>query len=212
MAESIFQTLKDLTTQGRRIVMASVHCPSSKTCHLFTHLVLLTSGGRVAYNGPCDQDQALEYFAGLKYAYPKNYNPGDFYLSLISAAPGVDPEEERLRMDQLSAAFQASEMRLREPLPTDNKCVSGRELVWAWVSGCRMHACTKACFGCELADADANMHIPAQIQAQELPAGQGLPRQLLDALPHQPLALLPPLHAVRGRSRVAPSCYLGAAP
>ncbi len=39
--------------------MASVHCPSSKTYHLFTHLLLLTCDGRMAYSGPAQE--ALDY-------------------------------------------------------------------------------------------------------------------------------------------------------
>ena len=41
MSESVFQTLKDLSRS--RIVLATVHCPSSKTYHLFSRLLLLTA-------------------------------------------------------------------------------------------------------------------------------------------------------------------------
>lgn len=64
MSESIFASLKDLADNGR-IVMASVHCPSSEACTLFTHLLLLTCDGRLAYHGPIRR--GLEYFAALKY-------------------------------------------------------------------------------------------------------------------------------------------------
>lgn len=62
MSESIFATMKDLTYQGR-VVVASVHCPSSETVHSFSHLILLTCDGRLAYHGP--GDKALAHFARL---------------------------------------------------------------------------------------------------------------------------------------------------
>jgi hypothetical protein len=43
MSESVFQTLKDLSLQQGKIVLATVHCPSSKTFHLFSRLLLLTA-------------------------------------------------------------------------------------------------------------------------------------------------------------------------
>ncbi len=124
MAESIFTTLHDLATQRGHLVMASAHCPSSTTFNLFTHLLLLTADGRLAYHGPCASDEALAFFTGpgLDFSLPtKHFNPADFYLSLVSAAPGADAGAEAARMDRLSAAFQASGMRVAAPLPADNR-------------------------------------------------------------------------------------------
>ncbi|TFJ88638.1 hypothetical protein NSK_000207 [Nannochloropsis salina CCMP1776] len=118
MSESIFQSLKDLAGGGR-IVMASVHCPSSEACQLFSHLMLLTYDGRVAYHGPTLQ--GIGHFSALKYFCPEHYNPADFYLKLISFTPGAEAEGEVRRMDLLNDAFQKSDMRLMKPLPTDNK-------------------------------------------------------------------------------------------
>lgn len=118
MSESIFQSLKDLA-DGGRIVLASVHCPSSEACQLFSHLMLLTYDGRVAYHGPTLQ--GIGYFSALKYFCPEHYNPADFYLKLISFTPGAEAEGEVQRMDLLNDAFQKSDMRLMKPLPTDNK-------------------------------------------------------------------------------------------
>lgn len=118
MSESIFESLKDLAGGGR-IVMASVHCPSSEACQLFSHLMLLTYDGRVAYHGPTLQ--GIGHFSALKYFCPEHYNPADFYLKLISFTPGAEAEGEVRRMDLLNDAFQKSDMRLMKPLPTDNK-------------------------------------------------------------------------------------------
>lgn len=63
MSESIFASLKDLA-DGGRIVMASIHCPSSEACLLFSHLMLLTCDGRLAYHGPIKR--GIAYFSSLK--------------------------------------------------------------------------------------------------------------------------------------------------
>ena len=118
MSESIFMTLKDLTQKGR-IVMASVHCPSSEMAQQFTHVILLSCDGRLAYHGR--QDKALTYFSGLGYNCPAAYNPADFYLKLISAAPGADVAVESARMDKLVEAFKASDMVRKNPLPSDQQ-------------------------------------------------------------------------------------------
>ena len=120
MSESIFQTLKDLTVQGRRIVMASVHCPSSKTYHLFSTLILLTCDGRLAYNGPAST--ALAYFQGtLGLKCPAMYNPGDLVLELVSASPEVDVNEELRRMNEIHEAYIQSSMFISQPLPPDSE-------------------------------------------------------------------------------------------
>ncbi len=118
MSESIFASLKDLA-DGGRVVMASVHCPSSEACLLFSHLMLLTYDGRLAYHGPTLD--GIRYFSTLKYFCPEHYNPADFYLKLISFTPGGVAETEGARMDLLNDAFKNSDMRLANPLPTDNK-------------------------------------------------------------------------------------------
>jgi len=117
--QQIFQTLKDLTNQGR-IVLATVHCPSSKTYHLFSNLILLTCDGRLAYSGPAAQ--ALSYFqATLTMECRQHYNPADFVLELVSPEPGVPLEEELRRMDVLSHAYAHSNMHVTNPLPPDER-------------------------------------------------------------------------------------------
>jgi len=99
--------------------MASVHCPSSEACQLFSHLMLLTCDGRLAYHGPTLQ--GINYFSSLKYFCPEHYNPADFYLKLISFTPGGEVEREGARINLLSEAFQRSAMCVRKPLAVDNK-------------------------------------------------------------------------------------------
>lgn len=86
-------------------------------CQQFTHVLLLTFDGRLAYHGR--QDAAIRYFSSLSYQCPENYNPSDFYLKLISATPGADSAEEKARMNKLVAAYNASDMVRKTPLAPD---------------------------------------------------------------------------------------------
>jgi ABC-type multidrug transport system ATPase subunit len=53
MAESVVATLSELAQKGR-IIMTSMHCPSSNIMSRVTHILLLTHDGRLAYHGPKD--------------------------------------------------------------------------------------------------------------------------------------------------------------
>lgn len=45
--------------------VSQVHCPSSEMVRLFSHLLLLTGDGRLAYHGP--MTDALKHFETLGY-------------------------------------------------------------------------------------------------------------------------------------------------
>lgn len=62
MGESVVCTLQHLARQGR-LVMASVHSPSSHMVKRFTHLLVLTSDGRLAYHGP--RDRVVQHFTAM---------------------------------------------------------------------------------------------------------------------------------------------------
>jgi ATP-binding cassette subfamily G (WHITE) protein 1 len=62
MSESVVATLRELASGGRMVV-TSIHCPSSDLMRYFTHLVLLTYDGRLAYHG--ERAKAVEHFQHL---------------------------------------------------------------------------------------------------------------------------------------------------
>jgi ATP-binding cassette, subfamily G (WHITE), member 2 len=55
----VCRTLRNLADDNR-IVMIAIHQPASKIFHLFTHVMLLTQGGSLAYYGPVDA--VVDYF------------------------------------------------------------------------------------------------------------------------------------------------------
>jgi hypothetical protein len=53
MCELVCLLLRQLAcTVPQRIIMAAIHTPSSKVFTMFTHLLVLTSYGELAYYGP----------------------------------------------------------------------------------------------------------------------------------------------------------------
>ena len=79
-ADSLLNTINDLTKQGRTVVM-TLHQPSSAMFKKFDQLMLL-SGGNVVYYGPANE--AIGYFAKLGHPCEQYCNPAEFLLTLIS--------------------------------------------------------------------------------------------------------------------------------
>jgi ABC-type multidrug transport system ATPase subunit len=80
-ALSVMETMKTLTLQHGRIVVAVIHQPRSSIFALFDRLLLL-SEGHVIFFGP--MTAALDYFKYLGYECPSLYNPADYYLDILS--------------------------------------------------------------------------------------------------------------------------------
>ncbi len=106
MAKSVCLTLRNIAAEGR-LVIGTIHQPSSDVFSLFTHIMLMTQG-RVVYMGP--RKTLAQHFEGLgnpAFACPPNHNPADFYVQLIALNPDL-PEESQARIDTLVAAYDAS--------------------------------------------------------------------------------------------------------
>ena len=81
-ALNVMSALKDLATEKGRTIIASVHQPRSSIYALIDQLVLL-SGGRLVYAG-AGQGACSSHFAALGEPVPKDFNPADHFLDIIS--------------------------------------------------------------------------------------------------------------------------------
>lgn len=132
MAEAIVSLLRRLAGSRGLMVLATIHSPSSQLFAYFSHLLLLTADGRLAFHGTIPD--ALAHVAALGRALPEAYNPADHFIKLVvrtlpketHAAGGSSShsshsshrrrqqqrananEEERGSNDALVAAFKAS--------------------------------------------------------------------------------------------------------
>ena len=83
MAVSIVESMKDLARKGK-IIICTIHQPSSEIFELFDKLCLLAEG-RLAYLG--NLSNANEFFSSQGHQMPPNYNPADFFIKKLALNP-----------------------------------------------------------------------------------------------------------------------------
>ena len=75
-ARYLISNLRDLATQRGKIVLLTIHQPSSEIFGLF-HQIGIMSHGHVVYSGPANE--MIPYFTRLGYPCDKYTNPLDRY-------------------------------------------------------------------------------------------------------------------------------------
>lgn len=93
---NVFNSVKKLAEHGRTVVL-TIHQPRSTIFKAFDKLLLLARG-RVAFFG--DASEATAYFAKIGYACPKEYNPGDYLMDLITENPALVGDDPVLKEKQ----------------------------------------------------------------------------------------------------------------
>ena len=86
----ILQILRSLANSGTTIIL-TIHQPRVEAYRLIDNVILLVTGGRLAYYGPAFPD-APDYFSGFfpKYAYKKETNPADYLLDMLELNKAVE--------------------------------------------------------------------------------------------------------------------------
>lgn len=110
MAKSVCLALRKVAAGGR-LVIGTIHQPSSDVFALFTHVMLMTQG-RVIYMGP--RTALAAYFerqGDPSLLCPPRHNPADFFVTLVALHP-QDPVGSQKRIDNLVAIYQASPERV----------------------------------------------------------------------------------------------------
>ncbi|KAK5799460.1 P-loop containing nucleoside triphosphate hydrolase protein [Linnemannia elongata] len=91
-AKAVVLTLKRIAASGRTVV-CTIHQPRADIWQMFDNVVLLVTGGRVAYSGRVDK--VVEYFADAGYVVPMFTNVPDFILDTASVnLRSIELEEE----------------------------------------------------------------------------------------------------------------------
>uniref|UniRef100_A0A336KXP5 CSON001284 protein n=1 Tax=Culicoides sonorensis TaxID=179676 RepID=A0A336KXP5_CULSO len=102
-AISVIQSLRDLIgldnskNFNNKAVVCSVHQPSSFLFHLFTHLILMSTNGKIVFQGKI-QD-AVRIFENAGLPCPMLYNPAEFYVKALCE---IKNEEKLQRVSRLS--------------------------------------------------------------------------------------------------------------
>ncbi|XP_012134592.1 protein scarlet [Megachile rotundata] len=81
-ANCLVTQLKCFAAKGRT-VLCTIHQPSSAIFGSFNRIILI-GDGRVVFAGQIDG--AIEFFASQGYECPRNYNPADFLIAVVSGS------------------------------------------------------------------------------------------------------------------------------
>nr|UOU03357.1 ATP-binding cassette subfamily G-like 6-2 [Brachionus rubens] len=103
MAIGLVELMAEQARLGKTII-CTIHQPSTQIYEKFDTLCLL-SEGKIAYLGP--RIEATNYFSRIGYRCPKNYNPADYFISVLSI-PAAYREEALARTTQICESFQQS--------------------------------------------------------------------------------------------------------
>ncbi|KAK7736685.1 hypothetical protein SLS53_006893 [Cytospora paraplurivora] len=91
-ASSIMEVLRGLADEGRTLIL-TIHQARSDLFGHFGNVLLLARGGMPAYSGPADE--MLRHFGHVGRECPRNTNPADFVMDLITVdLQGQEREEE----------------------------------------------------------------------------------------------------------------------
>lgn len=94
-----------LAKKEGKLVICSIHMPRETIIELFDSIILM-SEGTVLWTGP--SNAAIDHFASLGFVCPKNTNPADFFLDIISVDKRT-PEQlaaSTARYEVLKAAWE----------------------------------------------------------------------------------------------------------
>ena len=110
-ADKIVEKLADTAREERCCVVAVLHQPRSAIFQKLDDLLLLASGGRVAYCGPAAE--ALTYFEKTdpRHRCPTHHNPAEFLVDLVAINCDAGSEVEAAdsaRVDAICAAWAST--------------------------------------------------------------------------------------------------------
>ncbi|CAF0727414.1 unnamed protein product [Brachionus calyciflorus] len=106
MAIGLVDIMYEQARSGKTII-CTIHQPSTQIYEKFDTLCLL-SEGRVAFLG--SRVEAPAYFTRIGYQCPSNYNPADYFISIL-AIPAAFREEGIARANRICDSFQQSEFQ-----------------------------------------------------------------------------------------------------
>ncbi|XP_061708449.1 protein brown-like [Cydia pomonella] len=107
----VISILKQLTESGR-IVICSVHQPSSDLFNQFNNIMLMAEG-RLLFHGT--QEECRKMFESIDLHCPNNYNPAEFYIRAVSS------QVETNHVGRILAKYQDHFRRCDETVETKAK-------------------------------------------------------------------------------------------
>ena len=106
---SSYKLVKLLREQAGRgkMVISTIHQPSSQTFALFDWLILMCDGN-IDYQGPAQAVAA--YFGSIGFPCPANYNPADHILRVLDV-PYPKTQEVEDKLETLNISYQDTQVK-----------------------------------------------------------------------------------------------------
>ena len=125
-AQSVMESCNNLAANGR-LVVTVIHQPRSSIFNMCDRLLLLCDG-MTMYFGKA-QETSLNYFASIGYNCPENYNPGDYFIDLISQdnRSSAAETESVTRIKHISEVYRDNEATILKSLTSahESSALSG---------------------------------------------------------------------------------------
>lgn len=110
-ASSILEVLRGLAAEGRTLIL-TIHQARSDSFGHFGNVLLLARGGKPVYSGAAGA--MLPYFGKLGRECPRNTNPADFVMDLVTVDLQAEAREEETRRT-VGTLVEAWEARTNDP-------------------------------------------------------------------------------------------------
>lgn len=119
-ATQVMECLTRLAKNENKLIVTSIHQPTTHVYHSFDQ-VLLLSKGRIAYSGQASA--APGYFESIGFKMPERFNPSDFMLAITNP----DFVEDETQVDKILDAWSSSTKKASDvyvaggaPLPSSD--------------------------------------------------------------------------------------------
>ncbi|XP_055690663.1 protein white isoform X2 [Lutzomyia longipalpis] len=121
IAHNVIQVLKNVVEKGK-IVILTIHQPSSELYSMFDKLLLMANGRVAFYGTPA---QASQFFMSVGRPCPPNYNPADHFIQVL-AIQSHHEEESRESITKICDAYDRDEIAsdVKKTIK-DQKCNDG---------------------------------------------------------------------------------------
>lgn len=106
LAQQVIQVLKDLARRKNMTIVVTIHQPSSQVFEMFDKICLLADG-KLAFLGTIPE--AINFFDGLGFPLPENFNPADHFISTLAIEPGKLRKSKAL-INNICQAFVESDL------------------------------------------------------------------------------------------------------
>lgn len=117
--------------KASRIILFSIHQPTSDIFQLFTNIILMNAG-RIIFHGTVDEAKSL--FSDLGMPVPERYNPAEFFINRISDPMVSDQILGQIDVEKKSSSYSSFDGNASfssvSQLNFDHKNLSSQKLSW----------------------------------------------------------------------------------